>query len=71
MIFLFGNDTNLDCPLWQGADFMMKDEYRYFQIDPKFTEDKYVQMAEARPGNRTRMTRIERIGADLFRLYPR
>jgi mono/diheme cytochrome c family protein len=28
------------------------DEYRYFQIDPKFTEDKYVQMAEARPGNR-------------------
>ncbi len=28
------------------------DEYRYFQIDPKFTEDKYVRMAEARPGNR-------------------
>jgi hypothetical protein len=28
------------------------DEYQYFQIDPKFTEDKYVQMAEARPGNR-------------------
>jgi mono/diheme cytochrome c family protein len=28
------------------------DEYRTFQIDPKFTEDKYVQMAEARPGNR-------------------
>jgi mono/diheme cytochrome c family protein len=28
------------------------DEYRYFQIDPEFTEDKYVQMAEARPGNR-------------------
>jgi mono/diheme cytochrome c family protein len=28
------------------------DEYRYFQIDPKFTEDKYVQLAEARPGNR-------------------
>ena len=28
------------------------DEYRYFQIDPKFTEDRYVQMAEARPGNR-------------------
>src|SRR5262249_21338305 len=28
------------------------DDYQYFQIDPKFTEDKYVQMAEARPGNR-------------------
>jgi len=28
------------------------DEYRYFQIDPKFTEDKYVRLAEARPGNR-------------------
>jgi hypothetical protein len=28
------------------------DEYRYFQNDPKFTEDRYVQMAEARPGNR-------------------
>src|SRR5262245_53464293 len=28
------------------------DEYRNFEIDPGFTEDKYVQMAEARPGNR-------------------
>jgi hypothetical protein len=28
------------------------DEYRHFVIDPGFTEDKYVQMAEARPGNR-------------------
>jgi hypothetical protein len=28
------------------------DEYHYFEVDPGFTEDKYVQMAEARPGNR-------------------
>ena len=28
------------------------DEYQYFEVDSGFTEDKYVQMAEARPGNR-------------------
>ncbi|MGH9840260.1 MAG: DUF3471 domain-containing protein [Blastocatellia bacterium] len=28
------------------------DEYQYFVIPTNFTEDKYVQMAEARPGNR-------------------
>jgi Copper type II ascorbate-dependent monooxygenase, C-terminal domain len=28
------------------------DEYHFFEIDPGFTEDKYVQMAEIRPGNR-------------------
>jgi hypothetical protein len=28
------------------------DEYQNFEIDPGFTEDKYVQIAEARPGNR-------------------
>jgi hypothetical protein len=28
------------------------DEYQFFEIDPGFTEDKYVQMVEARPGNR-------------------
>jgi mono/diheme cytochrome c family protein len=28
------------------------DEYQHFVIDPGFTEDKYVQVAEARPGNR-------------------
>jgi hypothetical protein len=28
------------------------DEYNFFFIDPGFTEDKYVQMAETRPGNR-------------------
>ncbi|MGH9579252.1 MAG: hypothetical protein ACRD3R_17575, partial [Terriglobales bacterium] len=28
------------------------DEYQYFEVDPGFAEDKYVQMAEARPDNR-------------------
>jgi mono/diheme cytochrome c family protein len=28
------------------------DEYQYFDVATNFTEDKYVQMAEARPGNR-------------------
>src|SRR5262247_1110279 len=28
------------------------DEYQYFDAPTNFTEDKYVQMAEARPGNR-------------------
>ncbi|MBO0800323.1 MAG: thiol-disulfide isomerase, partial [Blastocatellia bacterium] len=28
------------------------DEYQYFDVDPKFTEDRYVAMAEARPSNR-------------------
>jgi hypothetical protein len=28
------------------------DEYQYFDVDPKFTEDKYVTNVEARPGNR-------------------
>jgi len=28
------------------------DEYQYFDVDPGFKEDKYVVMAEARPGNR-------------------
>jgi hypothetical protein len=28
------------------------DEYHFFEIDPGFTEDRYVQMTEARPGNR-------------------
>jgi hypothetical protein len=28
------------------------DEYQYFEVDPGFTEDKWVQMVEARPGNR-------------------
>jgi hypothetical protein len=28
------------------------DEYQYFDVPTNFTEDKYVQLAEARPGNR-------------------
>jgi mono/diheme cytochrome c family protein len=28
------------------------DEYHFFMVDPGFTEDKYVELAEARPGNR-------------------
>jgi mono/diheme cytochrome c family protein len=28
------------------------DEYQYFDVDPGFKEDKYIVMAEARPGNR-------------------
>ncbi len=28
------------------------DEYQYFDVPTNFTEDRYVQMAEARPGNR-------------------
>ena len=28
------------------------DEYQYFDVPTNFTEDKYIQMAEARPGNR-------------------
>ena len=28
------------------------DEYQYFEIPTNFKEDKYVQLAEARPGNR-------------------
>jgi hypothetical protein len=28
------------------------DEYQYFEIETNFKEDRYVQMAEARPGNR-------------------
>lgn len=28
-------------------------EYKYFTVDPGFTEDKWIQQAEARPGNRS------------------
>ncbi len=34
------------------------DEYRYFEVDPGFSEDRWVQMAEARPGNRKIVHRI-------------
>jgi mono/diheme cytochrome c family protein len=45
-------DLVLSMPEEFTLDANGPDEYRYFQIDPKFTEDKYVRMAEARPGNR-------------------
>jgi mono/diheme cytochrome c family protein len=45
-----------DLVLKMGEEFSLRasgpDEYQYFQIDTGFTEDKYVQTAEARPGNR-------------------
>ena len=28
------------------------DEIQFFEVDPGFKQDTYVQMAEARPGNR-------------------
>ncbi|MCW5968881.1 MAG: hypothetical protein KIT57_10235 [Blastocatellales bacterium] len=34
------------------------DEYQYFEIDPGFKEDVYVQAAEARPGNRAAVHHI-------------
>ena len=34
------------------SDASGPDEYQYFEMPTNFTEDKYIQMAEARPGNR-------------------
>ncbi len=45
-------DLILDMPEEFTLEANGPDEYQHFQIDPGFTEDKYVQMAEARPGNR-------------------
>jgi hypothetical protein len=44
VIFQIAEETTLDA---SGPD-----EYQYFDVPTNFTEDKYVQMAEARPGNR-------------------
>ena len=45
-----------DAVLTMKEEFTLKagnpDEIRYFTVDPNFKEDVYVQMAEARPGNR-------------------
>src|SRR5499426_2621226 len=45
-----------DVVLEMGEEFTLAaggpDEYQYFDVPTNFTEDKYVQMAEARPGNR-------------------
>jgi hypothetical protein len=45
-------DLILKIPEGFTLDANGPDEYRYFVWDPGFTEDKYVQMAETRPGNR-------------------
>jgi mono/diheme cytochrome c family protein len=45
-------DAVLEMPEEFSLDASGPDEYQYFDIPTKFTEDKYVQMAEARPGNR-------------------
>jgi len=44
VVFQIAEETTLDAT---GPD-----EYQYFDVPTNFTEDKYVQMAEARPGNR-------------------
>jgi hypothetical protein len=45
-------DLVLSMPEEFTLDATGPDEYQYFEIPTNFTEDKYVQMAEARPGNR-------------------
>jgi hypothetical protein len=44
VVFQIAEETTLDAT---GPD-----EYQYFDVPTNFTEDKYIQMAEARPGNR-------------------
>src|SRR5262245_247294 len=45
-----------DVVIQMGEEFTLDatgpDEYQYFDVPTNFTEDKYVQLAEARPGNR-------------------
>ena len=45
-------DVVLEMPDEFTLDASGPDEYQYFDIATNFTEDKYVQLAEARPGNR-------------------
>jgi mono/diheme cytochrome c family protein len=45
-------DLILTMPEEFTLDASGPDEYQYFEIETNFTEDKFVQMAEARPGNR-------------------
>jgi len=45
-------DLILQMPEEFTLDATGPDEYQYFEIPTNFTEDKYVQAAEARPGNR-------------------
>jgi mono/diheme cytochrome c family protein len=45
-------DLVLEMPEPYKLDAQGPDEYQYFEIPTNFKEDRYVQMAEARPGNR-------------------
>ncbi|HWP43754.1 MAG TPA: DUF3471 domain-containing protein [Blastocatellia bacterium] len=45
-------DVIIQMPEEYTLDASGPDEYQYFDVPTNFTEDKYVQMAEARPGNR-------------------
>ncbi len=55
----FAEGWNIPTPdvvLKMDEDYVVEasgpDEYQYFEMPTNFTEDKYIQMAEARPGNR-------------------
>src|SRR5262249_42539599 len=45
-------DVIFELPEENLLDATGPDEYDYFDVPTNFTEDKWVQMAEARPGNR-------------------
>ena len=45
-------DVVLEMPDEHSVEASGPDEYQYFDIPTNFKEDRYVQMAEARPGNR-------------------
>ena len=45
-------DVILEMPEEYTVEASGPDEYQYFDVPTNFTEDKWVQMAEARPGNR-------------------
>ena len=45
-------DVVIEMPEEYTVDASGPDEYQYFDVATNFKEDKYVQMAEARPGNR-------------------
>ena len=45
-------DLVLNMPTEFTVEASGPDEYHVFEIDPGFTEDRYITMAEARPGNR-------------------
>ena len=45
-------DVVIEMPEEYALDANGPDEYQYFDMPTNFTEDKYIQMVEARPGNR-------------------